>query len=141
MKEVLLKLENACQARNSVPETNAFPEESDETYAWKSEMVELMNESLRLWEKEFGNLVHLAQKNGIWKLTPEKGGLRARTMKRYLTLEALPMRPKWRKLIDTVNFVAEKTSSSRASNKLLRQKKHFEQNLIRLRLLHPFNHP
>ena len=102
-------------------------------------MVELMNESLRLWEKEFGNLVHLAQKNGIWKLTPEKGGLRARTMKRYLTLETLPMRPKWRKLIDTVNFVAEKTSSSRASNKLLRQKKHFEQNLIRLRLLHPFN--
>ena len=102
-------------------------------------MVELMNQSLRLWEKEFGHLVHIAQKSGIWKLTREKSGLRTRTMKRYLTLETLTMRPKWRKVIDTVNLVVEKTSSSRASNKLLQQKKHSEQNLIRLDLLHPFN--
>ena len=84
-----------------------------------------MNESLRLWKKEFRNLVHLVHKSGIWKLTREKRGLRARTMKRYLTLETLPMRDKWRKVIDTVNFIVEKTSSSRASNKLLHLKKAF----------------
>ena len=102
-------------------------------------MVELLNESLKLWKKEYGDMTHLAQASGIWKLTQEKSGMRPRTLKRYLSLETLPMRPKWRQVIDTLNFVIKKSSSSRASSKLEKRKIKLEQTLTRLGLRHPYH--
>ena len=102
-------------------------------------MVELLNESLKLWKKEYGDMTNLAQASGIWKLSQEKNGLRPRTLKRYLSLETLPMRPKWRQVIDTVNFVIKKSSTSRASSKLEKRKIKLEQTLTRLGLRHPYH--
>ena len=122
LKKVLIKLEATCNTKETGHDSRSFPPESNETLAWKNEMVELLNESLKLWKKEYGDMTHLAQASGIWKLTQEKSGLRPRTLKRYLSLETLPMRPKWRQVIDTLNFVIKKSSSSRACSKLEKRK-------------------
>lgn len=139
LKKVLIKLETTCNSKETGHDSRSFPPESNETLAWKNEMVELLNESLKLWKKEYGDMTHLAQASGIWKLTQEKSGLRPRTLKRYLSLETLPMRPKWRQVIDTLNFVIKKSSSSRASSKLEKRKIKLEQTLTRLGLRHPYH--
>ena len=89
---------------------------------------------MKWWKKEYEDMTHLAQASGIWKLTQEKSGLRPRTLKRYLSLETLPMRPKWRQVIDTLNFVIHKSSSARASSKLEKRKIKLEQTLTSLGL-------
>ena len=91
LKKILKKLEITCNTKETGHDSRSFPPESNETLAWKNEMVELLNESLKLWKTEYGDMTHLAQASGIWKLTQEKSGLRPRTLKRYLSLETLSL--------------------------------------------------
>ena len=91
LKKVLKKLETTCNTNETGHDSTSFTPESNKTLDWKNEMVELLNESLKLWNKEYGDMTHLAQASGIWKLTQEKSGLRPRTLKRYLSLETFPI--------------------------------------------------
>ena len=68
LKKVLKKLEATCYSKETGHDSRSFPPESNETLTWKNEMVELLNESLKLWKKEYGDMTHLAQASGIWKL-------------------------------------------------------------------------
>ena len=65
LKKVLIKLETTCDSEKTGHDSRSFPPESNETLAWKNEMVELLNESLKLWKKEYGNMTHLAQASAI----------------------------------------------------------------------------
>jgi len=69
-------------------------------------IVELMNVSLRHWEVCTGKTkVDLAEESAIWKAYLDRGTWKTRTLDKYLKMETLPKKPRWREVIRTANFV------------------------------------
>jgi len=69
-------------------------------------LVQLMNASLRHWEDITGKTkVDLAEESRIWKAYLDRGTWKTRTLDKYLKLETLPKKPRWREVVRTANFV------------------------------------
>jgi hypothetical protein len=69
-------------------------------------LVALMQLSLDTWERvALKNRIELAERSGIWRITIDEGRLRVRAMDRYLGLDTLPERPRWREVLRTAFFV------------------------------------
>jgi len=69
-------------------------------------IVELMNVSLRHWEVCTDKTkVDLAEESTIWKAYLDRGTWKTRTLDKYLKMETLPKKPRWREVIRTANFV------------------------------------
>jgi hypothetical protein len=86
----------------------------DETTAPASEpqqrfralLVQLMQLSLDLWERLTRKTrIDLAERSGVWRITIDEGRLRVRAMDRYLSLDTLPEKPRWREVLRTAYFV------------------------------------
>ncbi|WP_373682448.1 7TM diverse intracellular signaling domain-containing protein [Desulfovibrio sp. JC010] len=91
--------------------------------------VWLMNESLECWEKCTGkSKADLASESGIWNIYIEKDGYaRTQTLDRYMSIDTLPERPRWKNIYATAEFVISNCSGkTEASAKL-------EQNLNQLK--------
>ncbi|WP_421904052.1 7TM diverse intracellular signaling domain-containing protein [Maridesulfovibrio sp.] len=69
--------------------------------------VVIMNSSLEHWEKSTGrSKADLASESGIWNIYIEKDGYaRTQTLDRYLSIETLPERPRWKNIYATAEFV------------------------------------
>ena len=73
---------------------------------WHSDLVELMNESVKYWQYSTGtNKGELAKRSGIWSIQVDRNTLRARTLDRYTMLETLPQHPHWDKVLETARYV------------------------------------
>ena len=72
----------------------------------RSQLVELMMLSVQLWEQDKQlDVLELAERSKIWKVTVDDGRLRARALERYLKIDKLPANPRWRNVIRTCHFV------------------------------------
>lgn len=96
----------------ATPEDAASPVEAEaainpiSTPEFRTALVKLMQDSLDLWERiTLKNRIELAERSGVWRITIDDGRLRARTLDRYLSLETLPERPRWREVLRTGYFV------------------------------------
>ena len=49
--------------------------------------------------------IELAEASGVWRVTIDDGRLRTRAMDRYLSLETIPERPRWREVLRTAYYV------------------------------------
>ncbi|CCO25513.1 7TM diverse intracellular signaling domain-containing protein [Maridesulfovibrio hydrothermalis] len=69
--------------------------------------VKVMNDSIECWEKGTGrDKAGLAVDSGIWNVYLEKDGYaRTQTLDRYLCAETLPLRPRWKNIYATAEFV------------------------------------
>lgn len=69
--------------------------------------VELMNLALEYRREATGaTKAEMASRSGIWRVYTNKDGWeRTQTLDRYLTLEKLPQIPRWKKVIETAEFV------------------------------------
>ena len=87
------------------PDSSNSP--SDKTLQEKrSQLVELMMLSVQLWEQDKQlDVLELAERSKIWKVTVDDGRLRARALERYLKINKLPANPRWRNVIRTCHFV------------------------------------
>ncbi len=92
------------------------------TQEFRKSLVELMQLALDTWMKKTkkGKL-ELAEESGIWRATLDNGVYRTRTLDKYLTLDALPVKPRWKDVVQTAEFVLEQ----------LRKKKVVSRNLER----------
>lgn len=69
-------------------------------------LVRLMRTALEAWERvSRKGRVELAEASGIWRITIDDGRLRVRAMDRYLSLDTLPERPRWREVLRTAYFL------------------------------------
>lgn len=69
-------------------------------------LVSLMQLSLDLWERLTRKTrIDLAERSGVWRITIDEGRLRVRAMDRYLSLDTLPEKPRWREVLRTAYFV------------------------------------
>lgn len=73
---------------------------------FRSLLVSLMQLSLDLWERLTRKTrIDLAERSGVWRITIDEGRLRVRAMDRYLSLDTLPEKPRWREVLRTAYFV------------------------------------
>lgn len=83
---------------------------SERPAQFREQLVTLMQASLEAWERATRKTrIDLAEASGVWRITVDDGRLRVRAMDRYLSLEALPERPRWREVVRTAYFVLTET--------------------------------
>ena len=72
-----------------------------------------MTASLSLWSDLTGKgRIELAERSGIWRVTLDKSSLQTRTLDKYLLMETLPLKPRWRDVVRTAEFVLSEAEVS-----------------------------
>lgn len=87
-------------------EDDASMTASEPQQRFRALLVTLMQLSLDLWERLTRKTrIDLAERSGVWRITIDEGRLRVRAMDRYLSLDTLPEKPRWREVLRTAYFV------------------------------------
>ena len=96
------RLNQAHSLRDSTAAGSADAQEA----AFRQRLVDVLNLCLELWERHTQRgRVELAERSGIWRVTIDDGRLRTRTLDRYLSLDSLPAKPRWREAVRTAYFI------------------------------------
>ncbi len=83
----------------------------------RAALVDKMRQTLHCWEILLGkSKVEFAEESGLWKahLAEKTGTWRTYTLEKYLKLENLPERPKWRTVLKTARFVLDRLETQSA---------------------------
>lgn len=88
-------------------------EPADAPQSYATILVQVMTDTINCWEAETGKtMIEMAEASGIWAVNIDDGRLRARSMERYLHVDRLPQRPRWRNVIKTAHFVLSRSTRS-----------------------------
>ncbi|EPJ54452.1 MAG: hypothetical protein OFPI_06990 [Osedax symbiont Rs2] len=69
-------------------------------------LVDSMNDSLALWELASGlGKIDLAEQSKLWRGYMDRSSLQTRTLDKYFLEETLPLKPRWRDVLRTGNYV------------------------------------
>ena len=69
-------------------------------------LVDSMNDSLALWELASGlGKIDLAEQSKLWRVYMDRSSLQTRTLDKYFLEETLPIKPRWRDVLRTGNYV------------------------------------
>ena len=80
---------------------------------FRAQLVKVLNHSLQTWESATGkSKIELAEESDLWKVHLDKSSYYTRTLDKYLEMESLPQRPRWRDVVKTAEFVLEHTTGS-----------------------------
>ena len=91
---------------HSIRDAVALSSPDEQEAVFRQGLVELLNQCLELWERHTQRgRIELAERSGIWRVTIDDGRLRTRTLDRYLSIETLPAKPRWREAVRTAYFV------------------------------------
>ena len=89
------------------PLCEAAPEANDAS-GFRRLLVDAMNLALEAWKQYTGKTkLDLADDSGIWNVYIDKSTPMTRTLDKYLSMERLPKRPRWRKVLQTIEFVLQ----------------------------------
>jgi two-component system sensor histidine kinase ChiS len=92
----------------------------DETF--RRQIVETMASALACWEISTGKTrIELSEESGIWKAYLDGGTWKTRTLDKYLNIRSLPVKPRWREVLRTAQYVLSKSDGSSASASRLRE--------------------
>lgn len=76
------------------------------TDEYLEQLVQTMSLSIDYWKIATGKTkIELAEESGIWKVHLDKSTFRAKTMDRYLSLDTLPKKPRWKEVLATAEYV------------------------------------
>jgi two-component system sensor histidine kinase ChiS len=76
-------------------------------------LVEVMKATLKYWETASQKTkFELAEESGLWRVYLDRSTLQTRTLDKYLHVETLPKTPRWRTVINTIDFVLERCTDS-----------------------------
>ncbi|MGK5092483.1 PAS domain-containing protein [Deltaproteobacteria bacterium TL4] len=118
---------------NFLEETNLFLLNEEENVEFRKEIVRLMNLSLKYWEITTSKTkIELAEESGLWNSYLDRGSFQTRTLDKYLNLQTLPQKPRWKDVVATVLYVLENCPSD--SNK----KNEIEESLEKLQQMSYF---
>lgn len=81
---------------------------------FRERLVDLMVTAVHCWEQCTGtSRIELAEQSGIWRINVDEGRLRVRAMDRYLGIGKLPIKPRWRDVVNTAYFVLDHVGGDR----------------------------
>ncbi|WP_158587195.1 ATP-binding protein [Motilimonas pumila] len=74
---------------------------------YRQDLVTVMNHALALWNAAGHSKVELAEQSKIWSVYLDRSSAQTRTLDKYLLLETLPKKPRWRDVLRTATFVKQ----------------------------------
>jgi tetratricopeptide (TPR) repeat protein len=81
-------------------------ENKDDKFKLREILVNTMLDAVYIWESHTGkNRVELAEKSKIWTISIDGGTLRTRSLDKYLSMDKIPLNPRWRNVAGTCHFV------------------------------------
>ncbi|UXI00894.1 response regulator [Photobacterium sp. TY1-4] len=96
-------------------------------------LVETMKATLRYWEDATQKTkFELAEESGLWRVYLDRSTLQTRTLDKYLHQETLPKSPRWRTVLNTIDFVLERCHSTSATTAERHQLEHMKEQLQQL---------
>ena len=104
-KELINGLENIDQ---SMEESFSSLNEEQLENLFRETLVDAMVLAVDYWLQTSGkDKVELAEESKIWTVYLDKGAYQTRTLDKYLSLSKLPQNPRWKDVVQTVQFVLE----------------------------------
>ncbi|MGF1764164.1 response regulator [Aliivibrio kagoshimensis] len=89
---------------------------SDKATIMREILVDVMTETLDYWQQDSGSdKFTLAEQSGLWRVYLDRSTLQTRTLDKYLRVETLPKTPRWRTVLNTIDYVLEHCQSPTAS--------------------------
>jgi len=83
-------------------------------------LVDLLSLTIKMWEQQTGrSKIELAEDSGLWRVYLDKGTYRTRTLDKYLSLRDLPKHPKWRNVLNTVQFALKQSLEDETSKQVV----------------------
>ncbi|WP_407332179.1 response regulator [Enterovibrio sp. 27052020O] len=74
-------------------------------------LVKVMLSTLNYWNHATSkSKFDLAEESGLWRVYLDRSTLQTRTLDKYLHVETVPKSPRWRTVINTIDFVLERCS-------------------------------
>ncbi|NAX34983.1 hybrid sensor histidine kinase/response regulator, partial [Vibrio sp. V29_P1S30P107] len=74
----------------------------------RSVLVEAMTSALDYWEKATGqSKFTFAEQSGLWRVYLDRSTLQTRTLDKYLRIETLPKTPRWRTVLNSLDYILE----------------------------------
>ncbi len=110
------------QAKNhvvlSAENTNNHSEQIDQGANFRQQAVTVMNLALNCWSKNLSkSKIDLAEESKIWPVYMDKSTPTTRTLDKYLNIEKCPKNPRHQRVIDTAQFVLNKTRHCEGSER------------------------
>ena len=69
-------------------------------------LVNIMNLSLQIWEESTSeSKTKFADESGLWRISIDGGTAKTRTLDKYLSIETIPQKPRWKNVINTANYI------------------------------------
>ncbi|SMY37260.1 Sensor histidine kinase TmoS [Photobacterium malacitanum] len=94
--------------------------EHNKTEIIRQLLVDSMKAALLFWEAEsHKSKFELAEESGLWRVYLDRSTLQTRTLDKYLQLETLPKTPRWRTVINTIDYVLERCPQSNTARQEL----------------------
>ncbi|RMG49830.1 MAG: response regulator, partial [Gammaproteobacteria bacterium] len=111
-------------AGGSVAEPMACPvaDKDEQDQLFKTVIVDAMTTSLQAWKQyTHRTKIDLAEDSGLWTVYLDKSTPVTRTLDRYLKLDTVPKRPRWRRVLQTIEFVMEHVPRDTREHAMLAQ--------------------
>lgn len=90
----------------SLAQTYNPTKETEQKEQMRHSLVDLMCACVDTWELNTQtDKITLAEKSRIWRVSIDNGRIRTRSMDRYLSINALPKKPRWRYVVRTAHYV------------------------------------
>jgi len=74
--------------------------------AFLDQLVSIMVLSLLIWEESTSkSKIEFAEQSKLWRISIDGGTAKTRTLDKYLSLDNIPKKPRWKNVINTANFI------------------------------------
>ncbi|OBT17266.1 hybrid sensor histidine kinase/response regulator [Vibrio sp. UCD-FRSSP16_10] len=78
-------------------------------------LVDCMSEALEYWESHQGNTKFgFAEQSGLWRVYLDRSTLQTRTLDKYLRVETLPKTPRWRTVLNSLDYILTHSNNDNA---------------------------
>lgn len=97
-----------------------FLKREDKHQIMRDLLVDTMTTALDYWESATGQTKYtLAEESGLWRVYLDRSTLQTRTLDKYLRVETLPKTPRWRTVLNTIDYILENSSDNTAQRQHL----------------------
>ncbi len=94
-------------------------------------LVDCMSEALDYWESHQGNTKFgFAEQSGLWRVYLDRSTLQTRTLDKYLRIETLPNTPRWRTVLNSLDYILANSHNENAQRAQLIERKEQLQSLF-----------
>ena len=94
-------------------------------------LVDAMTSAIGYWENGSGQTKFaFAEQSGLWRVYLDRSTLQTRTLDKYLRIETLPKTPRWRTVLNSIEYILEHCHEMNAERVIIEELRDKLQHLL-----------